>query len=216
MIGPKQGFTLLEILIGITIFSMVIGMAYSSYNATFHIINSAESQTDTYAKARITLERMREDLESFYPGKELFFKGEEKSLGKHRADSLQFVSTAHIQLHPDSVAHGPVIIRYQAIEDPDSGTLHLYRTTLPATEELIEEEDTAEGGLLLCDNLTEIAFEYQNKDGELMQNWGQEDEEESSPVPPNMIMISLRFNSSDEDLPGTLFQTGIQLPVTIE
>ena len=55
----SQGFTLLEILIAIAIFGMVIGLAYSSYNATFTIINSAEEHTKTYTKARITVERKR-------------------------------------------------------------------------------------------------------------------------------------------------------------
>ncbi len=211
MISRRQGFTLLEILIAITIFAMVIALAYSSYNATFHIINSAESKTEIYSKARITMERIRSDLESFYPGKEILFKGKQDTLGNHRADTLQFLSTAHIRLHPDSAPRGPVLIHYQVLEDPDSDSLLLFRSAQPVTDEL-EEKDIKNGALLLCDNLLEVAFDYQNKDGESVEGWGEEEAEEDEATLPELITISLRFNDTDEDTGGTLFQTGIRLP----
>lgn len=213
MISRNQGFTLLEILIAISIFAMVIALAYSSYNATFHIINSAESQTETYSKARITMERIRGDLESFYPGEEILFKGTRETLGNNRADTLQFLSTAHIQLHPDSVPRGPVLVNYQVMEDPDSDSLLLFRSTHPLTDDS-EEKDVMDGALLLCDNLLEVAFDYQNKDGENMEGWGEEEVEEEGRTLPEMITISLRFNDTKGDTGGTLFQTGIRLPAT--
>ena len=200
MISRKQGFTLIEILIAISIFSIVISLAYSSYNATFHIIGSAEAQTETYSKARIAMQRIRADLESFYPGKEILFQGKQENLGNHRADTLQFLSTAHLQLHPDSVASGPVIIRYHVEEDPDSDSLLLFRSTHSITDEL-KEEDIKSKALLLCDNLLDVSFDYQNNDGE---------EEEATL--PELITISLRFNDTKEDTGGTLFQTGIRMP----
>lgn len=211
MITCKKGFTLLEILIAITIFAVVIGLAYSSYNATFHIINGAESQSETYSKARIAMERIREDLESFYPGKKILFKGTHETLGNHRADSLHFLSTAHIQLHPDSAPQGPVLIRYQVKEDPGSDSLLLYRSVQAGADEM-EKGDNENEGLLLCDNLTEVAFDYQNRDGETVENWGENEGDEDAATLPDMISISLRFNDSNE-APGTLFQTGIRLPV---
>ena len=211
----KNGFTLLEILIAITIFAIVIGLAYASYNAAFHIIHSAESQTETYAKARITLERIREDLESYYPGNNHFFRGTEKTLGNNRADTLLFTSTAFVKLHPDSLPHGPVVIHYQTLEDPDSGALHLYRTALPLTTE-ISEDGVHENALLLCDNLTEILFAYQNNDGEWFDTWDQEEKEEASPELPSMISVSLRFSDGNRVTPETLFQTGIQLPAALK
>jgi len=215
MNSHRQGFTLLEILIAISIFAMVIALAYSSYNATFHIINSAEAQTETYSKARITMERIRGDLESFYPGEEILFKGKQETLGNHRADTLQFLSTAHIRLHPDSAPRGPVLVNYHVMEDPDSDSLLLFRSTQPVTDEL-EEKDVMNGALLLCDNLLEVAFDYQNKDGENVEGWGEEEGEENEATLPELITISLRFKDTKEDTGGTLFQTGIRLPTATE
>lgn len=210
MIPNKQGFTLLEILIAITIFSVVIGLAYSSYNASFHIIGSAESQAETYSKARITMERIRGDLESFYPGEEILFKGINVTLGNYRADTLQFLSTAHIKLHAESEPLGPVLIQYFVREDPDADSLLLFRSAQTVTE-VMEKEDTEENGLLLCDNLLEVAFDYQNEDGENVANWGEDEEDNRDTILPDMITISLRFNDTDRDT-GILFQTGIRMP----
>jgi prepilin-type N-terminal cleavage/methylation domain-containing protein len=211
MIPRKQGFTLLEILVAITIFGMVIGLAYSSYNATFHIINSAESQIETYSKARITMERILGDLESFYPGKKIHFKGTGETLANHRAATLQFLSTAHIRLHPDSAPRGPVLIRYQVLEDPDSDSLLFYRAEQSLTDATKEEEEDPPG-LLLCDNLQEVAFDYRNEDGEDVESWGEDEEGEDAASLPDLVTISLRFNDAEEGSAGTFFQTGIRLP----
>ncbi len=208
MIFRKQGFTLLEMLVAISIFATVISLAYSSYNATFHIINIAQDQTNTYSKARIAMERIVEDLESFYPGKEILFTGTTETFDNHRADTLQFRSTAHVRLQPDSTSAGAVLISYKIEKDPNSETLLLYRNELSAID--TNENDGEEAsGLLLCDDLLEVAFDYQNKDGETFENWGDDEDEEDA---PNLVTITLRFNDTDNEGEGTLFQTGIRLP----
>ena len=205
-----QGFTLLEILIAIAIFGMVIGLAYSSYNATFTITNSAEEHTETYAKARISMERIMDDLESFYVGKEMFFKGKSESFGIGNGDSLEFTSTAHIQLHPGDVSTGPVIIRYRVEEDQNSDSLLLYRSESPLLKQDTEDKDNP--GLLLCDNLSQVIFSYHDKDGQEQENWGDEDDTADDASLPSLINISLRFNDNEEKSAGSLFQTAITLP----
>jgi len=206
----NQGFTLLELLMAIAIFAMVIGLAYSSYNATFHIINNATSQTETYSKAQTAMERIMGDLESYYPGKDMVFKGTSESMGGHRVDTLQFTSTAHIRLHPDTTYVSHILIHYQVQEDPDSDSLLLFRKEISVQ---LEDETKDDPGLLLCDNLQEVAFDYRNKDGEDVENWGEEEEIKDASSLPDLITISLRFNDEEEGEAGTLFQTSLTLPV---
>lgn len=213
MTRRSQGFTLLELLMAIAIFAMVIGLAYSSYNATFHIINHATSQTETYSKAKTAMERIMGDLESFYPGKEMLFKGTSESMKGHRADTLQFTSTAHIRLHPDTPYLSHVLISYQVQEDPDSDSLLLYRREQSMQ---LEDEIKDDPGLLLCDNLQELAFDYRNKDGEDVDNWGEEEEVKDAESLPELITVTLRFNDGAEGEEGTLFKTSLILPVAIK
>ncbi|MEN8199415.1 MAG: prepilin-type N-terminal cleavage/methylation domain-containing protein [Thermodesulfobacteriota bacterium] len=205
----KEGFTLLEILIAILIFGMVISLAYSSYNATFHIIGDAEAKAETYSKAKTAMERISNDLESFYLGEKPLFKGESGTMGEYRADSLEFTSTAAIRLHPDDVPIGHVIIRYSVEEDPDSKSLKLYRSEQPA---LVEEEGPEPPLFLLCDTLQEVAFDYRDGEGEDVKEWGEE-EGSSSPPLPSLVTVSLRFKDGEEDQAGTLFTTSLTLPV---
>ena len=105
----SYGFTLLEILIAVFILAIVLLTIFTSYTGTFRIIDEAESQADTYGMARIALERMLEDLESIYFPKTsktlesegatiqpTRFVGEDKEIKERSADSLRFLSRAHI------------------------------------------------------------------------------------------------------------------------
>ncbi len=208
----KQGFTLLEVLMAIAIFAVVIALAYSSYNATFHIINGAGVQAELYSKARTALERIQEDLESLYPGEEMLFKGTTESVNGYRADNLHFTSTANVRLHPRQAFAGHAIIRYQVQEDPETGTLQLFRSEQPALAGVSGREENENLGYLLCDNLQEVAFDYRNMDGVDMETWGDEDETMDASSLPELINITLRFADGEDGEEGTLFKTALILP----
>jgi general secretion pathway protein J len=211
----KQGFTLLEILMAISIFAIVISLAYSSYNASFHIINSASAQSATYSMAKVAMERIQEDLESFYPAAEMVFKGHTDTINGHRADSLEFTSSANVRLHPKQKLTGYTVIRYQVTEDPETHTLQLFRSEQPAFTETDEENDTSKQ-LLLCKNLLEVAFDYRNSEGMDVADWEEESKNDEDPALPELVLISLRFADSnsdeDEEGEGILFKTGLIIP----
>ena len=210
----KQGFTLLEILMAIAIFAIVISMAYGSYNATFHIINGAGAQAEIYSKARTAMERIQEDLESFFPGEHMEFTGTSESTGGYRADTLRFTSTAQIRLYPNQAPRGDTIIHYQAQTDPETGTLLLYRSELPVLPGTSDTEtkDDDDLGLLLCDQLLEVAFDYRNADGQDVEDWGDGEATTTSASLPERITITLRFADGQEETKGTLFKTALTLP----
>ena len=206
----REGFTLLELLIAIAIFGMVIGLAYSSYNASFNIITSAEGQAEVYGRAKVAMERITNDLESFYPGDKPVFTATSKSFSGNRGDSLSFTSTASVRLHPDDVPVSHVLISYSVQEDPDSDSLLLYRLE----ESMLDGEDKEQGGLLLCDSLQEVAFDYFDDENEKGENWDGEEKGTDTLTLPTLITVSLRFNDVDgeEAEKGTLFQTSLTLP----
>jgi general secretion pathway protein J len=211
----SNGFTLLEILMAISIFAIVISLAYASYNASFRIINSASSQSEIYAQARTAMTRIREDLESFFPGETVVFSGSSDTLGGQRADTLEFSSTASVQFHPWQVNSGSQIIQYATSEDPEKETLQLFRSQRPALSTGDGEEDEKDPTeLLLCDNLLEVAFDYRDKEGIEQQTWGDEETDTEEVSVPEMIRITLRFAENDEDEEGVLFQTAVLLPAT--
>ena len=64
--SDTRGFTLIEILIAVSILAVVLSTIFASYTGTFSIIEETESQADIYGMARIAMERIQEDLESAY------------------------------------------------------------------------------------------------------------------------------------------------------
>jgi prepilin-type N-terminal cleavage/methylation domain-containing protein len=209
LLNNKQGFTLLELLIAISIFAMVMGIAFTSYNTSFTIIQDAGDSAKVYAKAKTVMERLMADLESLYIGDDFFFEGSSNEISGFRADDLQFTSTAFVRLHPTDASPGRLIIHYQVEEDTDSESLLLYRSQYIASA---DDEAIKNSRLLLCNDLKEVAFNYRNKEGDDVENWTKETIPEDAAPLPALISIRLRFNDAGEE-PGTLFESAISPPI---
>ena len=218
--NPK-GFTLLEILIAMFIFAVVLSTIYTSYTGTFRIVNETEFQTDIYEMARITLERMHEDLESVYipenpensepeePASPLFeFLGEDKEIKGRSADPLRFMSTAHLVFSEEEKASGTAEIAYYVEEGDEGEGFVLYRSDTTPFEEKREE---GTGGLVLCDSLVSVNFAYYDDEGEVSDNWDSASDQLNEI--PRMVSILLEFeNKSDPETPFK-FLTTVALPV---
>ncbi len=210
LLHTKRGFTLLELLMAISIFATVIGVAYSSYNASFTIIQDTGESAKIYAKAKTVMERVMADLESLSVGSTFLFEGNSNEISGYRADEMLFTSNAYVRLHPDDAPSGHLLIHYDVEEEPDSGSLLLYRTqyTPEASEETIKNSR-----LLLCNNLQEVAFDYRDEKGDDLENWNKETIDDDAAPLPALIRIRLRFNDSGSDEPGTLFESAIMPPM---
>ena len=112
----RKGFTLLEILLAMFIFTVVLSTLYTAYTGTFRNVDETESQADIYRMARIALERITEDLESAYmpphtvgltteekPPQSVAFVGETALISDRSADTLLFLSRAHLVFDEEEV-----------------------------------------------------------------------------------------------------------------
>ncbi|MFC1867512.1 prepilin-type N-terminal cleavage/methylation domain-containing protein [Thermodesulfobacteriota bacterium] len=226
LITPKtrmisRGFTLLEILITIAIFAAIISILYPSYTGTFRNIKAAESQTEIYQMARITLERMTEDLESAYlpkPAngfnigegtlKSAGFFGEDSSIDGRSADRLRFISGKHLLLDEDDRAGSGKIVYYVKENQGEDGFI-LYRSD---TLELGNQPEEETGGWILCESLNSINFTYHDDDGESHDSWDSASESTKERL-PLMVSIGLEFsNRSDPESP-LRFMTAVTLPM---
>ena len=214
-----QGFTLLEILLAIFIFSIVISALYGSYAATFRVIDTVEQQATAYRQARIAMARITEDLESSYYSEQVTdtepFVGSEGEVQGMRADTLRFVSKAHLVFSDEELAAGKAQIFYDVQEDETGGVLALYRHDIPELTTVPNEESD---GLLLCDNLLEVSFSYFDSAGNEQSSWDAADsgfeEKTARERIPQMVAIRLRFkNASKPEEPYT-FMTSTVLPIS--
>jgi prepilin-type N-terminal cleavage/methylation domain-containing protein len=209
-----HGFTLAELLIAILILSLVLSLTYAAFNTTFTSVDSGDASSRFGERARITLERISEDLQSFYGGENGFFQGESESFAMGRADLLSFTSRAHLRFNREQQARGVTAITYTVEEVGDSGELRLYRNDAPVLPGVEAEE---EKGFLLCEGLREMAFTYVDEEGGEFDRWDSSLAEEDEEVEyPRLVRIKIGFFSAETDEEDSeenvYFSTAIALP----
>lgn len=209
-----RGFTLAELLIAILIFSVVISLTYAAFNATFTSVDSGEAGLRFGEPARITLERITEDLESFYGGENSFFRGESERFADLRGDSLRFTSRAHLRFNRNQRVRGVTIISYSVEEVEESGELRLFRHDQPV---LPGVDANNEKGFLLCEGLRELKFTYIDDEGEESESWDSSPAQEGEEAEyPTLVRIYLGFsgegNDGEDDEEPISYITAIALP----
>lgn len=165
-----QGFTLVEVLIAVFIFSLVMVSVYGAYRATFAVVHGSEHEVMLADRGGFILSRLGDDLESLILGKDCYLRGEEHSFAGARNDSISFLSSAQIILGKTDVPQGRLLITYTAEPDDRSGLLHLYR----AETEVLPGVKLGEGPshkYLLASGLKEVRFTYHGEDGNPASNW---------------------------------------------
>jgi len=215
------GFTLLEILIALFIFAIVLSTLFTSYTGTFKIMEGTESQAGMYSKARITLARIQEDLESvcFTPAKSQSsfdapppptrFVGEESEIGGRKADTLRFASLAHLIFNEDDLDAGSAEIRFEVREEGEGDAFCLYRVDTPLFN---EPPEAGTGGLLLCDGLYSVTFTYVDKEGESYESWDSTSDSFLNKLPA-MVKVSLEFMNEQDEQPPLKFVTAVAIPM---
>ena len=224
----QYGFTLLEILITFVILASVMSIIYSSYTGTFRVINETEESSEVYRMARVAMERMIEDLESIYMPEEkknsgskdenekegrLQFYGEDREIKGMPADSIRFISRAHIDLGDHGRVPGITEIVYYVKEDEDSDTFVLFRSNRSIFEDpFSEEEDT--GGMVLCEGLVSVEFYFFDEEGEAFKDWDSDSDEFKNRV-PEIISISLKFTGNGDPENPINFITKVAPPMAM-
>ncbi len=218
---PYGGFTLVELLLAIFIFSIVVSAVYGSYRATFHVVNGTQVKIATAQKAQFVIERISDDLTSLVESEGGYLLGEKIESAGLRGDSLSFVSAVHIGLTKGEARNGYSEIIYDTENDEKTGLLSLYRSgsrLLPGTDG--ENEDDLLR-YLLCDGLKEVRFSYQGGEEGESDEWQSAENNSSNGEQPThhfpvMVTVVLRFAETVESENVQIFTTSVALPLNNE
>ncbi len=217
----KQGFTLLEILIAIFMLALVVSAVFGAFSGTFKVINETEVQEEIYAAARVALERISEDLASVYVGnlsksgqpggdatrQRFFLVGEDHEVDERSADTLRFLSSAHVSFKTGRPTEGPAEINYYTQYKEETGDLALYRSD---TLDYLESPEDGQGGLLLCEGVRWLNFIYYDKNGDPHNSWDTT-ENDNVAVLPSRVEISMGFENALSPEAPLQFMTGVAL-----
>ncbi len=197
----QRGFTLIEILVSISIVAITLMTVYGVFSSVSSAKDRLEQDSETYHKARVIFDRFGRELHGAYlssANKDSILKGEKDTLDNV---SLTFSTTAASPL--SSTGTGYALLTYTVMEDneADDGSKVLLRTEKP----LLSKDDTSNlRRMRLAPGIN--AFNLRFYDGSSWyDSW-----DSSTKGLPNLVEIELKINDArGKEIP---FLSAIRLP----
>lgn len=196
----KKSFTLIELLLAITIFAVIASVIYSSFRLGTLSWRRIESDLSKYQRIRYALNSMSNDLANAFAHKEIQFLGEEK-----RIEFAGLIKT------PNTNVENIGKISYFFLSDAEGETGRLMRQSLlywqVKAEELAEEVEEpleiaeADEGDELLSNVLDFSLGYCyniSEDEGLSLDW-QPDWTPEDVIPAG---VKIKLVLKDEDSPG--------------
>jgi general secretion pathway protein J len=214
----ESGFTLLEIMLAISILGLVVAMVTVSLSGSINAIDATIEQGKLSYQAQVAMERISEDLSSALLTSDREFIGEQGSSNGDQGILLSFSSLAHLVFDPENDSPGVGRISYavQADQNHDNHLLLLRSDILQRPSEDGQDESEVEA-FLLTDRLRSIRFTYYSHSGESQESWDttveeNDEEAEAQRRLPAAVTCRLEFWVDQEEEQTQTFQTTVFLP----
>lgn len=211
------GFTLIEILIAIFIFSIIITTIFSSFNAILSGTSSISEELATCDMAKNCLNRIITDLKSihvYFPGDTSLnsegplgayrIVGENTDVGSREFSKLRFTSLAHINFEHDMRYGIAEIIYYVQEIDKDNYVIRRADSLYPY--KFFKKKDSDP---LLCKKVKSLEFKYYGYDGNEYNYWDSQSDEFRHST-PRAISIELEAGDAPNSI---LLEAMVTIPV---
>jgi prepilin-type N-terminal cleavage/methylation domain-containing protein len=208
----KAGFTLLELIVAITILVVAMGIAFQSFSSTLRGWKRGTEVIESIHHGDFAMNQLAASLNSI-----IFFENDRKSYafrlekefqGNLPTDWISFVTPSPAFLHPnDPLASGPHRLQLFIMED-DRGNPALHSISMPALaneEEFIDEYDPEP--YLITRAVQGLELLIWDKENE---EWLEEWEAENSL--PERVLVSIFVTSNDEEEEPVVYSRVLNLP----
>lgn len=221
--SPAKGFTLVEILLAITVFGLVTGIIFGSYTRTLDNVEQTDISIRGYSQAKTCLERMTADLKAirvtgladYRPPETTFSENDPWRVEGTERDSggdfprLSFASLAHVDLSGDG-REGTALITYYVTKDDEEGGGWVLRRRDAFLAELFGEGSGADP--ILCENVKALKFTYGNAEGDESTSWDSDSDTSSFTTPRSVGVVLDLVGKNGPDGAPVRFETTIALP----
>lgn len=231
----NNGFTLLELLIAISIFAVLATMVYSTFNAVLSKTDSIKQETAVNEMAATCFSRISMDLQALYVEQYPLYKppdydddpdpyrfvGETDYTGGEQFPRLRFVSTEHLPMSGpedgasvDDKAIQPAlsVIEYHVDKAGDEESYSGYvlkRADNPWPYDDSGLESDPEKDPVLLTGIKELEFIYLDKEGNEFETWDSESDNVDYAT-PHAVHVSMKISIEKRE---HQFSTRIVLPV---
>jgi len=217
--GASAGFTLLEILLAVTLLVVVIALVYGAFGGTEKIVNAVAVEDRAYRMARDTLDTLARDLASLGAAEGAPFLASRDGRYPEAGRDISFLSRSTVPFLRES-ASGLSRIDYFLREKPgtegDDAGYSLVRREVPYRDEAsldVTAGDGEKGGFILCESVKSMIIRFY-REGSEYEDWDSLSQEAAmSGKVPDRITVELRLvNGTDRDRPFP-FMTAVFIPL---
>ena len=211
-----RGFTLIEVLVAVSILCIVVGLTWGSFQQTFKAKATIETNAVRYHSVRIALERLSRELTMAYlsqnedptqPDRRTYFIAKRKG----DIDELRFSMMGHQRLYADADESDTSQVAYYGARDRDTGKLNLVRRE---TRRLSTVKIEAASGRadILCDDVVRLKLDYYDgRDKQWREEWATTSADGQTDRVPSKVKITLTVH--DERGNEVPFTTSVRLPM---
>lgn len=214
-----SGFTIIEILIAVTMGAMILGAVYGAYHMIVKTTMNYSKVSDTYQTARITLDTLAKEIGGAYQplfGEEgKMFTGSDEWYGGMENDSLSMVTTTSIQGEEEWIGFDSFEVKYYLGRGTEDG--FLFMESAPYFD--LEEPFGKREEVILAENIRSLDFKYFNGI-DWVDTWGGEEatatvdeSDEEMPVLPYGVKITISIGVEGDKTPKK-FSVVTSLPMT--
>lgn len=219
----RPGFTLLEILVAMVIFSIVMTLIFSSFSGVFSSAGHVEEGSALFQMADACVGRISSDLASIHVMETPRYKVPEtdstpdlyrvvaknESMRGSTLAQLRFTSLAHLPLSGDNREGIAQIVYYAEASDDglDDGTYVIKRSDIlyPYPEDFEPKESDP----VMCEQVREFKLTFYDGEGREQEEWDSE-KADYEYCTPTAVKVELSFGPEAAPYP---FSTTIKLPM---
>lgn len=219
--GRHNGFTLVEVLVAVTIFAIVITTLFASFTIVISNVQPIRTGLDHYEMAQNAMDRIKKDLLSlcltpppvYSPpdpndpddSDRFRFLSEPVEFDGNTFSQLQFASFEHLNFNR-GLQSRIGIITYRAERSENDGIV-LKRSDIAAASQYTTEENSNRDAPVLCENMTAFELIFIDEDGNAYEYWDS-DAADFKYGTPYAIKIKLVIGDADRSV---IFSTTLVL-----
>jgi general secretion pathway protein J len=208
----SMGMTLIEIMISLTVLSMIVVSVWSSFRGTLDGMAATETVQLRYSIVRNGLVRMQSEIEMAY----LSFNRPLDDVRHYtlfdvadngKRDDLTFSSFAHLRVRKDANESDQTVLQYFIEKDPeDSSRTHLYRReTRRLTGDRADQFDEYFPAYVLIEDVEEFEVEaFDDRQREWLNAWRTTKNDMQPDRLPQRVRIKLKVRDGDLLVPFTM------------
>lgn len=216
----RRGFTLIEVMVAVSILAIVTTLTWASFKQTFSTKSAIEAQAGRYRTVRIALERLARELSMVYVSQNEDTSQPERRtrlVARHHSDidEVTFSYFGHQRLYQDANEADTALVAYYAGRDrDDSRKTNLMRRETRRLSNYKIDEQPGEADIV-CDDVVKLKFDFYDARSD-KKAWAEEWNTTSADGQPDRLPSKIRITLTVRDERGkeVPFQTEVRVAMS--